>query len=139
LTPAAPAGIVRRHVILILAMKTLLVWALLAFMPLSNLRMVCIYAESTGARPASGSVRAADAADDDACSRICKKRPAATPAASCFLIADPSCAFVAAAAVAVMPRESSFSIDRVAVPIQPGTVNRYIAPSLVRHSPPPKP
>jgi hypothetical protein len=120
-------------------MKNLLVWALLAFVPFSSLRMVCLNADSTGGRPEAGSVQAKEPGDDDECSRICKKRPSPPPKASCFLIADPACAFVATAVVAVLPREAPFSAGRVATPLEPGTGDSYVAPPLVRRGPPPKP
>jgi hypothetical protein len=120
-------------------MKNLLVWALLACVPFSSLRMVCLNADSTGVRPAAGSVQAKASGDDDECSRICKRRPSPPPKASCFLIADPACAFVATAVAAILPGEAPFSIGRVATPLEPGTGGSYIAPPLVRRSPPPKP
>jgi hypothetical protein len=92
-------------------MKTLLACALLVLVPLSSLRMVCL--EASGAsgparqRVAAGTASAAPELGGQ-CERICLRHPAALPqraaAATCVLVPNPQCAFVASPGVAIMPR-----------------------------------
>jgi hypothetical protein len=126
-------------------MRTFIVCALLALVPASSLRMVCLSAALAGA-PARPSMdpepsNAADADDD--CSRICLRRPAAPPAppptTTCILVADPGCEYLTTTAAAVMPRDVSVTFGRASSAFEPALSATYLPPSLDRRSPPPKP
>jgi hypothetical protein len=133
-------------------MKSLLACALLALVPFSSLRMVCLDAHGFGPsgrpaaaeRPASAPAATDEAADaGDECSRICARRskppaPPAGPTVTCLLIADPGCAFLTTSAVAVMPGEAVHAVRQAANPLEPSARESYFAPVLARPSPPPR-
>lgn len=138
-------------------MKSLLVCALLALVPFSSLRMVCLDAHGFGPsaraavaqRPATDAGGKADATsaagdeDEDECARVCARRPdrpspPATPAVTCLLVADPTCAFLTTATVAVMPHEPALTMSQTIVPLAPVARASYLAPVLARPNPPPR-
>ena len=124
-------------------MKSLLVCALLAIMPFSSVRMVCFNSHPASAPAAAGVATAepsvaAEGGEDD-CARFCLPRPAPPePATTCALVADPTCAFLTAATVAVMPPVLPVTFEAVSSPFEPVLPSSYFAPVLDRRSPPPR-
>src|SRR4029079_16034553 len=106
LTLAPPADIVPVAATSARPMRTLLACALLALVPLTSVRMVCFDAHATATTAADASDEAIRQAERE-CERVCKRHaaPQASAPVSCVLIPDPSCTFLAAGAVAVVPRE----------------------------------
>jgi hypothetical protein len=126
-------------------MRTLLVCTLLMLVPLSSVRMVCFdaHAADAAARPNVGPERDTAAADAEAaCERICMRRhdpPAASEStAACVLIPDASCAFLASAGLAVMPREPIVATAQPIRRFDPTPIDDYLPPVLSRLSPPPR-
>jgi hypothetical protein len=130
-------------------MKTVLACALLALVPFTSLRMVCVdsHVTSAPARVAGTSDATTAAAEaEDECARICTHRPAppaaapapATSAGTCLLIPDPACEYLTTAAVAIMPRAPSLLIQYRAVRLDPPAADGYVSPVLARRSPPPR-
>jgi hypothetical protein len=131
-------------------MKTVLVCALLALVPFTSLRMVCI--DAHGAAAAAGAAVNADAAEaaaaeaEDDCVRICARRAAphadvptpAKPSVSCLLVADPTCQFLSTATAAVMPLEPGLPVQYGATRLAPPATAGYLVPVLDRRSPPPR-
>jgi hypothetical protein len=127
-------------------MKTALVCALLALVPFSSLRMVCVTARGLDAR-----IPAGDAADDEVaraaaeCARICTRHPAATPprppapAVECLLVADPTCEFLTGAVVAVLPAAPVLPPAHIGSADLTSNAPRYLSPVPARHAPPPRP
>jgi hypothetical protein len=79
-------------------MQTVLLWALIALVPFSTIRVVCVTAHENGAE----SAQAADDSAEAECARICTHRPAVDapvpppePAMKCLLTVDPSCELLA--------------------------------------------
>ena len=118
-------------------MRTFLACALLALVPFTSVRMVCFEAHAASA---------ADAADEAIrqaqreCERVCKRHVAPQPAApvSCVLVADPSCSFLAAGAIAVVPREAFAPAAVAWRPFEGTPASDYRAPILPLHAPPPR-
>jgi hypothetical protein len=130
-------------------MKTVLVCALLALVPFTSLRMVCVDAHGAGAAagPAVTSDASAGAAEaGDECARICARRPAPhadapapeAPSVTCLLVADPTCQFLSTATAAIMPREPGLPVQHRAVRLDPPAAPSYLVPVLDRRSPPPR-
>lgn len=127
-------------------MKTVLVCALLALVPFTSLRMVCV--DTHGAGAAAGAAGPSDAAAEaeDECARICARRavphadvPApAAPSVTCLLVADPTCQFLSTATAAIMPRETGLPVQHRAVRLDPPVTAGYLVPVLDRRSPPPR-
>ena len=75
-------------------MKTVLLWALIALVPFSTIRVVCLTTHASEALSAAPAAEDAAAAE---CSRICTHRPEAKtppppePAMKCLLTVDPGC------------------------------------------------
>jgi len=123
-------------------MRTLLACALLALVPLTSVRMVCFDAHATAARATA----AADASDEAIrqaereCERVCKRHaaPQAPAPVSCALIPDPSCSFLAAGAVAVVPREVLAPAPAAWRPFEVTPRSDYRSPILPLHAPPPR-
>lgn len=127
-------------------MKTALVCALLALVPFSSLRMVCVTARGLDAR-----IAVADTGDDEIaravaeCERICTRHPAATPprpatrTVDCLLVADPTCEFLAGAVVAVLPAAPELPPAHAADAALASDASCYLSPIPARHAPPPKP
>jgi hypothetical protein len=130
-------------------MKTVLVCALLALVPFTSLRMVCVDAHGAAAGLAVKSDASADAAaaeEGDECVRICARRssphadaPAPeAPSVTCLLVADPTCQFLSTATAAIMPREPGLPVQHRAVRLDPPAAPGYLVPALDRRSPPPR-
>jgi hypothetical protein len=123
-------------------MRTALVCALLALVPLSSLRIVCVNAHATGAAAAFDEAAAAAAE----CVRICTHKavphadvPApATPSVTCLLVADPTCQFLSTATAAIMPHAPRLPVQSRAVRLDTPGAAGYLVPTLARHSPPPR-
>jgi hypothetical protein len=142
LTLPPPADIVPVAATIARPMRTLLACALLALVPLTSVRMVCFDAHATATRATT----AADASDEAVrqaereCERACKRHAAPQPPApvSCVLIPDPSCSFLAAGAVAVVPREVLAPAPFVWRPFEVTPPSDYRSPMLPLHAPPPR-
>ena len=124
-------------------MKSAFAFALLALLPFSGLRMVCVTTHELVERAAAG-VDAA-AADGDECARICKKHPTATspavppsPVLRCLLVAAPTCAVLAWVTPAVMPASPVAPVAERVAPIGRAAATHYIPPSPIPHTPPPE-
>ena len=117
-------------------MRTLLACALLALVPLTSVRMVCFEAHAPAVNAADEAIRKAERE----CERVCKRHvaPQAPAPVSCVLVPDPSCSFLAAAAVAVMPREALAPAAAAWRPFQPALASDYRSPILPLHAPPPR-
>jgi len=123
-------------------MRTLLACALLALVPLTSVRMVCFDAHATASRATT----AADASEEAIpqaereCERVCKRHaaPQAPVPVSCVLIPDPSCSFLAAGAVAVVPREALAPAPAAWRPFEVTPPSDYRSPILPLHAPPPR-
>jgi len=123
-------------------MRTALVCALLALVPLSSLRMVCVNAHATGAAAASDEAAAAEAE----CARICTHRavpqvdepPPPAPSVKCLLVADPTCQFLSTATAAIMPHAPRLAVQPRAIRLDPPAAAGYLVPTLARHNPPPR-
>jgi len=121
-------------------MRTLLACVLLTLVPLTSVRMVCFDAHAAAT--------AASAADEDEaisraereCERVCRRHVAPQPPApvSCALIPDPSCSFVAAGAVAVIPREALAPAPAAWRPFEVMPPSDYRPPILPLPAPPPR-
>ena len=115
-------------------MYKLLIWSLLAFVPFTGVRMVCID------RPAAGLPSAADQGND--CDQFClrSKAPAAyAPRANveCMLFAEGS-VLVVVSGVATLSAQAPirFELRHPTYEIEVG--DRYLSPVLPHHTPPPK-
>jgi len=123
-------------------MRTLLACALLALVPLTSVRMVCFDAHAAASRATT----AADASEEAIrqaereCERVCKRHaaPQAPAPVSCVLIPDPSCSFLAAGAVAVVPREPLAPAPAAWRPFEVTPPSDYRSPILPLHAPPPR-
>lgn len=123
-----------------LYMRKLLIWSLLAFMPFTNVRLVCVE-RPVGASAAS----VADAQSD--CDRFCLRRNAPVQGASvqgssastvdCVLLADGALLLVAGG-VALVPALQTLPFEPATLPLERERQHFYRAPVLVHHSPPPR-
>jgi hypothetical protein len=148
LTPAGCAGIVT-GVIFARPMKIALVCVLLTVMPLSSVRMVCVNSNGlvavTGVSPIDATADNSPPADDE-CARICKRHPAAAsqpaaapaPTIKCLLVADPTCEFLASAAIAVLPAAPALPRADGAAVLETFALDSYLPPSPSQDSPPPR-
>ena len=111
----------------------LLIWALLAIVPMTGLRMVCIDQPGGVAVPEARASAAAEC--DETCALPRKAARRSTPA--CMLLAD-SCSLILVGTVAVLPAQPAVrtipEIVRFEYPGRP----HYIAPDLAHQGPPPK-
>ena len=115
-------------------MHKLLIWLLLAFVPLTGVRMVCIARAATP-------VASAGATTED-CDQFCLRSNAPKPEArsgkvECILLAQCSL-LVGVSTVAVLPKQTPITYD---LPLRHRTVevfDFYIAPLLAHQTPPPK-
>jgi len=112
-------------------MKTLLVWALLAVIPASSLRIICI----TGPQSSDESARASA---DIACQTICSKQPHAASATRCLLVEDRSCAYAIGMPIAVLPATVTLSFVQTVRRLETTAPATYPVPALDRTGPPPK-
>jgi hypothetical protein len=113
-------------------MKTLLVWALLAVIPASSLRIICISA------PQSSDDEAALTSADVACQTICSKQAHAASASRCLLVEDLSCAYAIGMPIAVLPATVTLSFVRTVERLEMAAPATYPVPALDRTGPPPK-
>lgn len=113
-------------------MKTLLVWALLAVIPASSLRIICI----TG--PQSADDESARASADVACQTICSKQAHAASATRCVLVEDPSCAYAIGMPIAVLPATVTLPFVQTVERFETTAAATYPVPALDRTGPPPK-
>lgn len=113
-------------------MKTLFVWALLAVMPASSLRIICITS------PQSSDDEAARASADVACQTICSKQAHAASATRCLLVEDLSCAYAIGMPIAVLPATGTLSFVRTVERLETPAAATYPVPALDRTGPPPK-
>jgi hypothetical protein len=111
--------------------RTVLVWAMLAMVPLTSVRIVCI---TEGPR-ATKAGQPGDALD---CVTLCSRHPQPHVKTRCILVEDPSCAFALGSAIAIVPQppvlthtRTHVSLDAAPTPVLPFT---FPDP----HSPPPK-
>ncbi len=126
-------------------MKTALICALLALMPLSSLRMICVTAPAADQLGPDAAEERAAAEAEAACARICRHKPEAAkpkPAAAavtCLLVADPTCELLTGTAAAIMPREP-MPMAGIALlePLHALPLRGYAAPGVLLQSPPPK-
>jgi len=139
LTLAPPADIVPVAATSARPMRTLLACALLALVPLTSVRMVCFDAHATATTAADASDEAIRQAERE-CERVCKRHaaPQASAPVSCVLIPDPSCSFLAAGAVAVVPREALAPAPAAWRPFEVTPPSDYRSPILPLHAPPPR-
>ncbi len=131
-------------------MKFPLICVLLALLPLSTLRMVCLDQRAAGLTAAPAAAVAADdasaaaaAEEDDECTRVCLRRapvapPATQPVVSCVLVADPSCEFLTTGFIAVIPHRITLAAEPAARRYETGAVAAYLPPSPSLRTPPPK-
>ena len=113
-------------------MKTLLVWALLAVIPASSLRIICITS------PQSSDDEAARASADVACQTICSKQAHAASATRCLLVEDLSCAYAIGMPIAVLPAMVTLSFVQTVERLETTAPAGYPGPTRDRSGPPPK-
>ena len=110
----------------------LLVCALLAIVPVTGLRMICV---DRPVEAADDETRPSDGADcDDTCARKPAKR---SPAPTCTLLAD-GCSVVLIAVVAVVPVHAPVVVRAQPSPFESRSQESYLPPSLAHLAPPPK-
>jgi hypothetical protein len=114
-------------------MKTFLLWALIALIPCSTIRVICVTAPDSAA-----------AADSEAaiCAKVCVKRPAAeppkpAPQMTCLITVDPACDLLAVDVYVLpvapaLPPPSVVAVWRASARESIGSFDR------LRHTPPPK-
>lgn len=121
-------------------MKTVLLWALMALVPFSTIRVICVTAHETDQDFGQA---AADAAEAE-CARICTHRPAAEaavpppePAMKCLLTVDPGCQALAMQ-VFLLPAPPAMPASTGVIPLDasPALPSKSIARRLP--APPPK-
>ena len=114
-------------------MYKLLVWSLLAFVPFTGVRMVCLD------RPAAMTSQAYQGAD---CDRFCLRSDAPVQdvrsgTVECMLLAE--CSLLAGVStVAVLPGQTSITFDLPERKQALELPDYYLAPLLAHHTPPPK-
>lgn len=113
-------------------MKTLLAWLLLAAIPCSSLRIICITAPSM---PDATAARSGDGLD---CVTMCSKQAHRRPQTRCVLVDDPSCAFAIGAPIAIVPVVPAFAFVRTVEPLDRVEHASDGGPALDHASPPPK-
>lgn len=115
-------------------MYKLLVWSLLAFVPLTGVRMVCI------ASPATPVTSPADPGGD--CDQFCSRsnapeRDVRSGDVDCMLLAQ--CSLLAGvSSVAVLPGQTPITFDLPERKYALDVRGYYLAPILAHHTPPPK-
>ena len=115
-------------------MYKLLIWLLLAFVPLTGVRMVCI-------AKAPAPVASAGATNED-CDQFCLRSNAPKPEArsgkvECMLLAECSL-LVGVSTVAVLPDQTPITYDLTLRHRTFEVFDSYLAPNLAHHTPPPK-
>ena len=116
-----------------IAMKTLLAWLLLAVIPCSSLRIICI------TPPSVPDATAAPNGDGLDCVTMCSKQAHARPARTrCVLVDDPSCAFALGSPIAIVPVVPAFAFVSTVQPFDAVAYPSYTFLALDHASPPPK-
>ena len=111
----------------------LLVCALLAIVPVTGLRMICV---DPPVQATDDAMRAGDGGQD--CDETCTRRPAKrSPGPTCMLLAD-GCSVVLIAVVAVVPAHAPVVVRTQPSPFEFHCQQSYLPPSLAHHAPPPK-
>ena len=115
-------------------MRRLLIWPLLAFVPFTGVRMVCID------RPATAVTSTAVPGGD--CDQFCLRSSAASgsnPSAivECMLFAEGSL-LVVVSGVAVLPVQTLVEFELAPRKYASEAPDYYLAPVLARHNPPPR-
>ena len=111
----------------------LLVCTLLAIVPVTGLRMICVD-PPVSSKAAVGP--AASGGQD--CEETCARKPVKRgPGPTCMLLAD-GCTVVLIAVVAVVPAHMPVLQRAQAVPYEPALYQFYRSPTLDQHAPPPK-
>ena len=113
-------------------MKTLLVWALLAVIPASSLRIICL------SGPEASDDESVRASADVACQTICSKQAHTARATRCLLVEDVSCAYAIGMPIAVLPATITLSPVRTLQWLETVASATYPVPTLDRNGPPPK-
>jgi hypothetical protein len=114
-------------------MYKLLVWSLLAFVPFTGVRMVCID------RPAAA---VTSTATGDDCDQFCLRSNAPKPdvrsgTVECMLVAE--CSLLASVSfVAVLPDQTSITCNPPERKHALDVADYYLAPVLAQRTPPPK-
>jgi hypothetical protein len=109
----------------------LFICALVAMVPLTGIRMICV--------DASGRRAAKVAATADGCEEVCSRRKPVAPAEppGCVLVAD-SCSLLLPGIIAVAPTHPPMVFLLVLQRLAPLAHGLYRPPSLAHDSPPPK-
>ena len=110
----------------------LLVCALLAIVPVTGLRMICV---DPPVQATDDAMRAGDGGQD--CEETCTRRPKRSPGPTCMLLAD-GCSVVLIAVVAVVPAHAPVVVRAQPSPSEFPWQGSYLSPSLVHPAPPPK-
>jgi hypothetical protein len=108
------------------------VWALLAIIPLTGLKMICV------AAPANASTTAASSDGSEECGDMCPRKPAHRSAApGCVLVAD-DCTIELVGVIAVLPLAPPVTFQLQARSFSFPPAPAPSAPALSQPSPPPK-
>lgn len=111
----------------------LFIWALLAMVPMTGLRMVCVDQPSGVAAPEA---KASAAAECDETCALPRKAPR-TSLPACMLLAE-SCSLILVGTVAILPAQPAVRTLPESVRFEyPGRLS-YMAPDLSHQGPPPK-
>ncbi|HXG54752.1 MAG TPA: hypothetical protein VNJ03_05180 [Vicinamibacterales bacterium] len=111
----------------------LLIWALLAIVPMTGLRMVCLDQPGGVAVPEAGASAGAEC--DETCALPGKAARRSTPA--CMLLAE-SCSLILVGTVAVLPAQPAVRTLPEIVRFEYPGQTCYSAPVLAHQGPPPK-
>jgi hypothetical protein len=117
-------------------MRKLLICSLLALVPSTGVRMVCL-------DPLPGTTASQPGDAQAACDEFCLRRNApgdkkATGSnVGCLLLADGELLLMVSG-IAVLPAVPTIEFDSPAPPVEDEDRNLYLPPALAQHSPPPK-
>jgi hypothetical protein len=111
----------------------LLVCTLLAIVPVTGLRMICVD-PPVASRAEVGPAASGGQDCEETCARKPVKR-SSTP--TCMLLAD-GCTVILIAVVAVVPAHMPVLQRAQAAPFEPALYQFYLSPTLDLHAPPPK-
>ena len=114
-------------------MFKLLIWALLAVVPFTSLRVICIDPPADVLTSESEVVLA----EDPHCRELCARLKAAAAGSNCAITAS-SFVLLEATVIALPTAQTVLHVDGVAVPFNSERPQSYLAPALSRQSPPPK-
>lgn len=111
----------------------LLVCALLAIVPVTGLRMICV---DPPVQATDDAMRAGDGGQD--CDEICARKPGKrSQGPTCMLLAD-GCSVVLIAVVAVVATPVPVVVRAQPSPFELPCQQSYLSPSLAHPAPPPK-